>query len=968
MNKINLDAIQVNYTQKSNHKSKNLVTLFFIIGLFFFSTTLFTTTTISATPTNPQSIYLYKASQLQVGDYIADFGNFNGHSLRWRVIKKDDQGVMLRTEYLLSNQDGSALPIFYDDITSNPNAKINEAVRRGDVTQYRTRNDYGTNYYEQSTIRTYLNQTFIQSFTNAQSQAIVTSPKVPVLLAWPDVMSTWDTNKVEFEDGISFNHNSTVIRNVQLAQDYSGKQTYFPNSNGKLIYATSESSNLSSLESLKTQAQQSAYYFPEDSIFFAPTDLIIELGQQSIIKNPKGDTLIKIFSYNNATSAYWSGNPDITPERREEGTQSLTAAQIYVASGTIAARNAYSQGLTASLAPSIYLKNDTVLRKGTQVSVPNETGQYYSYTLSDITPIDPNITTPTLTNATYNTPYTQKIDLNTDDVEVSLTSGTLPQGLSFDPETLTLSGTPQQIGTFNITFQATNNFNTSIKPFNLIVGKAASPLPDNSNTPQNIVVTIGSGVEAINEQLPSAWRYIGQQDIVFDVENEVQQLPFVYNPDTNLYFDTPQILLNVTTSARTPHAPPSADSIPQNLIARVGQPLSQTQLNDGTTQPPLPPYFAFIDPNATPTTVGNFSVRLKYNTNEVQHLDYYLTITLQVQPGQAKQPPSIPTLTAEINQTTQDILDQLPSGWFFTQSQTFNQSGSIPVDLIYNPERIDPNNIPNYDDYTTTLKVEVAKLRQPAPPNLPPIPNILRFGESISTSIELPENFTIKAFNNENQEINNDAKFDKQDNLRLRLYYNQDPDTYLSWESPQEYYIQILRRPAVEVDTSIFANFEMIVNRPAKDYQNKLPLNFWFEDPEQKFSRTGTAPIRIFYNPDEALYEDTIIDLEIKIIPVPVEDTVFGSVWIFILSAVAGAAILFGGTYLIIRSQKKKNAKVKVSPILRPQNYGQTQQSPYHRPYTHQNPYPPQNPTSLTPPNNQPRQNPNDPYNPYNRR
>jgi hypothetical protein len=74
-------------------------------------------------------------------------------------------------------------------------------------------------------------------------------------------------------------------------------------------------------------------------------------------------------------------------------------------------------------------------------------------------PAPPNITTPSLPNATVSTPYSQTITATggTGALTWSISAGSLPPGLGpINPTTGVIAGTPTTAGTFNFTVRATD--------------------------------------------------------------------------------------------------------------------------------------------------------------------------------------------------------------------------------------------------------------------------------------------------------------------------------------------------------------------------------------------------------------------------------------------------------------------------------------------------------------------------------
>ncbi|MCL2798407.1 MAG: DUF6273 domain-containing protein, partial [Firmicutes bacterium] len=152
--------------QKTRRKFKisALFTLFAALVLFSAAAGF-----LGSRPSAPQSARAAMATELDVGDYIEGFGD-----LKWRVVGKDENGLLLRT-------DRAALSLFF----SMGNAGfVNSAVSVSGSNQL-ARASYGTNYWQQAQIREYLNQPFYTRFSDAEKMIIGQVPQKQILW-WGD--------------------------------------------------------------------------------------------------------------------------------------------------------------------------------------------------------------------------------------------------------------------------------------------------------------------------------------------------------------------------------------------------------------------------------------------------------------------------------------------------------------------------------------------------------------------------------------------------------------------------------------------------------------------------------------------------------------------------------------------------------------------------------------------------------------
>jgi hypothetical protein len=167
------------------------------------------------------------------------------------------------------------------------------------------------------------------------------------------------------------------------------------------------------------------------------------------------------------------------------GTAGAAYSQALEASGG-ALPYQFWQVTAGSLPPGLSLDNST----GTISGTPTTPGTYnFTVTAADATLSTasqalsitinpaPAVTTTSLPSGTAGTAYSQTLAASggTPPYTWSLTTGSLPPGLTLDTSTGTISGTPITPGTYNFTAQATDaNNTTASKPLTITINPAAT--------------------------------------------------------------------------------------------------------------------------------------------------------------------------------------------------------------------------------------------------------------------------------------------------------------------------------------------------------------------------------------------------------------------------------------------------------------------------------------------------------------
>ncbi|ROR93660.1 putative Ig domain-containing protein [Salana multivorans] len=90
----------------------------------------------------------------------------------------------------------------------------------------------------------------------------------------------------------------------------------------------------------------------------------------------------------------------------------------------------------------------------------------------------PSITTATLPDATVGTPYAATVEVEgTSPIELSVTGGALPPGLTLDPVSGLISGAPTAAGSYPVAITAANEAGEVAREYVIVVVPAATPEP-----------------------------------------------------------------------------------------------------------------------------------------------------------------------------------------------------------------------------------------------------------------------------------------------------------------------------------------------------------------------------------------------------------------------------------------------------------------------------------------------------------
>ncbi|MCL2599488.1 MAG: hypothetical protein FWD76_06260, partial [Firmicutes bacterium] len=297
------------------------------------------------------SIYV---KDLEIGDYLSKTV-FQGDWYNWRVIAKDEQGVMVRAEYVVSysgNSSGNGLlpAPSPDDINQFVNMAYSESGTTEDIKDrfgkslinpwiaHRTqpasgttsRNKSGSNYWEQSNVRWYLANSWgywSNNTATAVAGKIVANPLVQQPLSWVDVsrsvlnagktsilMNQPDPNYTDYavwgrkSDG-SWIGNADGSDSYTDADKFSGKKTFWNNDPDgvpyNLVYTNVQGGGKTSVDLIYNNGP---YYQSNDRQFLAPTNILLS-DEVKALRNPKGGAYTQGLDKGGTARFTWTSLP-----------------------------------------------------------------------------------------------------------------------------------------------------------------------------------------------------------------------------------------------------------------------------------------------------------------------------------------------------------------------------------------------------------------------------------------------------------------------------------------------------------------------------------------------------------------------------------------------------------------------------------------------------------------------------------
>lgn len=526
---IDIDLLRlVIVMNRSNHKNNKISKikgsiLFIAILLFasFFAITFFAAKNVkgglrdivSTSSTNG----LYTVNNLQIGDYIDGFGTWDAKGdvgemdLKWRVIDKDDNGTLVRLDYLLpdstnanntflvNGKDGDSTQSY---INSEFDWVSKLGTKQGTVSD---RKSYGTNYWEQSNLKKFVNQFEQTAFDSVEQKAIKQNPQQKQLLHMIDVAPFYHTDEQNTADGTtnqlinkmtdgyksggsndSGPLSSWTVKNFESTEDWTlreqGKKREVFNKDRVWIYnyfsrkiildverdqtsvdildLMSEDNEQDSTDNQKVSFDESAYYFMDDSVFVLDAKQVVNISVNSkneeskALKNKNGDGYYKVLNIDGQFKASFTRTPATSGDAITDTFLSIDTT------GNKGFLSNYSNDYNA-VAPAFYLSNEGIYSNKTEaIKNPGEPNDktYYEYTLDkDKTAQEkPEIINDELTIETdLNTAYSVEIISTGKGVVFEMLSGTMPKGLEFF-DTGVISGTPKQYGKFSFDVAASN--------------------------------------------------------------------------------------------------------------------------------------------------------------------------------------------------------------------------------------------------------------------------------------------------------------------------------------------------------------------------------------------------------------------------------------------------------------------------------------------------------------------------------
>ena len=307
----------------------------------------------------------------------------------------------------------------------------------------------------------------------------------------------------------------------------------------------------------------------------------------------------------------------------------------------------------------------------------NATVKAYTVSNSSSTGTAPKIVTASLPDGKVNQAYSETLTATgTSPITWSIASGTLPSGLSLDPSTGVISGTPKTAGTSTFTVKATNNYGNVSAPFTITVAASGSApsittasLPDGVSGKAYSHTLTATGTTPISwaaGTLPSGLTMDASTGVLSGTPSASGSYTITITASNAIGKDSKSFTLRIAAAGVTPKI--TTSSLPDG---KTGQSYSQTLSATGTapitwSASGLPSGLSINSStgviSGTPSTAGNYSVTVTAKNNYgTGSKTYQLKITA------SGTPPTITTSSLPDGQINQSY------------SQTLSATGTTPI-------------------------------------------------------------------------------------------------------------------------------------------------------------------------------------------------------------------------------------------------------------------------------------------------
>ncbi|MCL2599368.1 MAG: Ig domain-containing protein, partial [Firmicutes bacterium] len=455
---------QATIGSQRGYKKLLLGVVLLLVALFF----VVPTSGLQKVEASTRSEYLFTTDDLKIGDYIRGFGQYSNQSLDWRVIAIDDQGVMLRTERVLTQANG------YPDLI--PFSNVNEQIygEKVEPAQFASRSLYpaglsdvviadkavnGTNFWDESTARYFLNGAFYKGFSAEETDRIVQQPQRKQMLEWAFIQrNSQSAGSNLFDEVESIDRSVEYWVDHYLGGDVGNGAWYYwnkdgidkrPINRGNFVWAN----NKVAAKLIKFY-NESSYAIDDQTVFLAPTNFFFDsaantgLDELKLLRNPiGGDIRIGVDGLDHTVDT-WTDTPVSGNSNNVSGSNNFSVLRFSSSGGSDLLDNTRpARDANTAYQPSIYLKKGETLRLlGEAQSNRGEVNKYKDYEFSTQVKVPPQIQGNAPTSATVGVDFSYNIRTNTDDMNLVVSSGELPDGLTLDSDTKTISGKPTKAG------------------------------------------------------------------------------------------------------------------------------------------------------------------------------------------------------------------------------------------------------------------------------------------------------------------------------------------------------------------------------------------------------------------------------------------------------------------------------------------------------------------------------------------